>query len=93
MTLRLPKSLLQKLNIFCDQKDFTKSQLIRHLLTDHIKSVELEQPPHQEVQVGIQTVPQQPPVQQAPVEPPRRWGQEFFDQLTKRATYDPRRGR
>jgi hypothetical protein len=43
---RLPKSLLQAVDQWCEAHDITRSQFFRHCITDRVKSLEPNQVTH-----------------------------------------------
>jgi hypothetical protein len=65
---RLPISLLQAVDQWCDQNDVTRSQFFRRCVVERIKSLNLEPVP-------------QP---QTPVEEGRKWSPECYERFQRR---------
>jgi predicted DNA-binding protein len=94
---RLPKELLETIDILCDSQDLTRSQFFRRCLTERIKSLgqELNEqtPSNLQTQSKVQTASnvQAPSNMQAPsnVQVPendgkRQWSPELYERLQRR---------
>jgi hypothetical protein len=77
---RLPNNLLQIIDRWCFENDFTRSQFFRHAITDKVKNLLQQQQQHQ-----LQQQPQSYNSKvQARQQQPQQWSQESYDRLLKR---------
>ena len=82
ISIRLPKTLLDALDSWCSENDYSRAQFVRHSISEKLKSLAKQKQ-------GGETPPQQQQpqsynskVQQRQQQP--QWSQESYDRLVRR---------